>query len=542
VDLSEAGHQPMGNEDGTLAMVFNGEIYNAPELRLYCQSRGHRFRSGMDGEVILHLWEMEGPESLARLNGIFAVAIASTVTGEVFLARDPLGVKPLFYASDVDDSLWFASEPAALDSMGVPSLGHDVVALAQFLTFLWVPSPRSPRRGVHSLPAGHVLRWTVDGITDRRYGAPLLPTVNPDTQPTAVIVAHAKEQLLQASERQLMADVPVGLMASGGVDSGLLWWAGRKHLDRAYTIQWSVPDDRERLDDDRRAVEDLQRLFGTAVDYIDGENAADTIPSSGDLFADPAFNLTRLIAQYAQQHGQTVLWSGQGGDELFGGYRRHAIAPLLPIAQTRGLGYTLQRLARLIPTRGLRSEYASRLALALAEPDPFRGYMQLCSYSTASERARALDCTEAEVSDDIVWQEHQGVYDALPHGLSLLRRCMTVDLAVYLPGLGLAYADRAGMEFGVEVRVPWLDLELVRWSLQLPDAALRRRGRGKLIPRTLAAEVVGPTFANRPKRAFAAPAARVESERESDHGERGFRQGAYFTRARRILDTYLMRP
>jgi asparagine synthase (glutamine-hydrolysing) len=166
--------------------------------------------------------------------------------------------------------------------------------------------------------------------------------------------------------------------------------------------------------------------------------------------------------------------------------------------------------------------------------------MQLCSYSTAVERAQALGCTEQEVSDDAMWQHHQDAYDSLPAGLSFLRRMMAVDLAVYLPGLGLAYADRAGMEFGVEVRVPWLDLELVRWSLQLPDAAIMRWGRGKWVPRELAAQAMSKGMAHRPKRAFAAPASRVAQE--DAHGARGFRQGAYFARARRILNEYLEQP
>jgi asparagine synthase (glutamine-hydrolysing) len=167
-----------------------------------------------------------------------------------------------------------------------------------------------------------------------------------------------------------------------------------------------------------------------------------------------------------------------------------------------------------------------------------RQYMQLCSYSTPRDRAQALGCTEREVSDDIVWQRHANVWESLPNSISPLRRAMTLDLNVYLPGLGLAYADRAGMEFGVEVRVPWLDLELVRWSLTLPDWALMRRGRGKWIPRDIVASRIARSVANRPKRGFAAPLAHVQRVSRAE-GTRGFRQAHYFARATRLLSQFL---
>ena len=162
----------MANEDGSLVMVFNGEIYNSPELRRYCEAKGHTFRSAMDGEVILHLWEMEGDACLRRLNGIFAVAVASTTTGEVVLARDPLGVKPLFYSESPDGTLWFASELTALRAAGAPVGAADPVALAQFLTFLWIPDPRTPFAGAKSLEA------RAGAALDRRR-APAVPLRRP---------------------------------------------------------------------------------------------------------------------------------------------------------------------------------------------------------------------------------------------------------------------------------------------------------------------------------------------------------------------------
>lgn len=527
----------MANEDDSLVMVFNGEIYNYPALRQVCERKGRRFRSNMDGEVILHLWEMEGVACLARLNGIFAIAMASTVSGEVFLARDPLGVKPLVYTVD-GDSLWFASELSTLAAAGAPLGSPDVIALAQFLSFLWIPDPRTPFAGAKTVEPGTVLRWTPHGVTLDAYGDPLVPPEHSEaiTLDEAVVATH--ERFGKAVRRQLLSDVPIGLMASGGVDSGLLWWASRDELTQAYTIGWRGDDGIEGLDDDRKAVAELESRFGTKVDYLAGEDADDILPPSGDLFADPAYGLTRLIASAARDNGYKVLLSGQGGDELFAGYRRHSVAPLMQYVRMGSAAPLVERALRALPTRRLRAEYATRLVRAAGERTPFRRYMQLCTYSTGPERAAALNCTEAEVTDDIIWQRHQAVFEGLPAGLSFLRKVMALDLTVYLPGLGLAYVDRAGMEFGVEIRVPWLDLEFLRWTMALPNATLIRRGRGKWLTRELAAQELGSHIAHRPKRGFAAPIASLSKD-GGKPGQSGFRQGTYFRRACRLLNMHL---
>jgi asparagine synthase (glutamine-hydrolysing) len=280
----------------------------------------------------------------------------------------------------------------------------------------------------------------------------------------------------------------------------------------------------------------LEARFGTPVDYLPGETAGEILPPTGDLFADPAYQLTRLIARTARDQGYKVLLSGQGADELFAGYRRHTIAPLIEHLRLGRAGKGLERLLLRLPSGRLSSEYATRVARATGERDPFRAYMQLCTYSTARDRAGALDCDEVEVGDDAVWQRHQAVFDRLPPGLSFLRKAMGLDLAVYLPGLGLAYVDRAGMEFGVEIRVPWLDLDFVRWALTLPDEALVHKRRGKWLTRDLAADLLGADIAHRPKRGFAAPASRVTAG-AATAGSAGFRQAAYFTRAQSLLET-----
>lgn len=542
VDLSPAGKQPITNEDGALQMIFNGEIYNSVELRRYCEAKGHTFSSSMDGEVILHLWEMEGCRALTRLNGIFAVVILDTERGELTLARDPLGVKPLFYSVGKDNELWFASELSALRATGAPLGRRDPLALAQFLSFLWIPDPRTPYADARTIQPGHKLTWTRRGVSYAPYGEMLEPTAETlDLSPVEAL-REAEDRFSAAAERQLMADVPIGLMASGGVDSGLIWWATKDHLAQGYTIEWEKDSGAEQLSEDVDAVTVLERRFGTEIQYLNGEAAEDhPIPRSGDLFADPAYQLTRLIARTAHQQGCKVLLSGQGGDELFAGYRRHSIAPLISRLKLGGLGATADKIVRQIAPGDLRAEYAARVFRAASEPNPFDRYMQLCTYSTAQERARILDCTEAEVSNEAVWQQHREVFDSLAEGVSFLRKAMAVDLRVYLPGLGLAYVDRAGMEFGVEIRVPWLDLELVRWSLTLPDRLLLKRLRGKWLTRELAARKLGSDIGHRSKRGFAAPSARVAIGSAS-RGQQSFRQGDYLARAEDILKDFLGAP
>ncbi|MCA1823997.1 MAG: asparagine synthase (glutamine-hydrolyzing) [Mycobacteriales bacterium] len=527
VDLTTDGRQPVWSNDGRFAMVYNGEIYNHRSLRSLCERRGHHFRSQMDGEVIVHLWRDEGARCLDRLNGIFAVAVADTETGELFLARDPLGVKPIFYSATAE-SCWFGSEPATLAALGAPSSGHDTVALAQFLTFLWIPDPASPERGISAVKPGHVVHWRAgDAIAELAYCRPLFPA--PVDRVVSAHTAHdTRERLRHACERQLLGDVPVGLMASGGIDSSLLWWGGREGLARAFTIEWPQGASDEQLDEDAAAVRVLEHGLGTPVDYLPGADApAVTLPRSGDLFADPAYELARFISQQASRSGYKVLWCGQGADELFGGYRRHRAMRLLSRSGWRAAARFGAAVSRGTRT-GLRGEYAARFIRAAAARDEFSRYLQLCTYSTAEDRARVLDCETREVADDVVWARHRDVFEQLPQDVSPYRRALALDLNVYLPGLGLAYMDRAGMEFGVEVRVPWLDLDLVRWSLSLPDRALSTDG-GKGPPRNLAREVLPPTISSRAKRGFAAPTSQLRQT--SAAGELGFRQGTYFARA-----------
>lgn len=536
-DLTDTGDQPLYNEDETLALVFNGEIYNSPELRRHCESKGHTFRSRSDGEVIVHLWEDEGPAALRRLNGIFAFALQDRRNGTLVLVRDPLGVKPLFWSAD-RTSLWFASELQALKAAGAPLGSPDVVALAQFLTFLWIPDPRTPHSGAHSLPPGSMLTWREGSHSLERYADLMADSAAGPTLTLAVAQQEFRGRFEEAVQRQMLSDVPVAVMASGGIDSSLLWWAAKDQLAAAYTIDWSGESGGEGLHEDTEAVRVLAKHLGTPVCYLPGAAVdVEALPRGGDLFADPAVELCRQIAEKAHAHGHKVLLSGQGGDELLGGYRRHLLGPLAARMPAGALGRWTAALLAKTPSESVSVEYASRLALSASKGDALSSYMVLCSYSDATDRAAALGVDIAEVTDDVVWESHRSMFEQTPPHWSLLRRFRALDLSVYMPGLGLAYADRSGMQHSVEVRVPWLDLDLVRWALQLPDEALITGTTGKHLSRTLAADVLPSLIATRPKRGFAAPA-RLLPKGARGSG-RGFRQARYFSSAQAMVVRWL---
>jgi asparagine synthase (glutamine-hydrolysing) len=404
---------------------------------------------------------------------------------------------------------------------------------------MWVPEPLSPFSNVRALPSGHVLRWhPAEGTSTSLYRR-LLP--HPDAV-RDLSFAEAEQQLRDrlavASRRQLLGDVPISVMASGGVDSSLVWAGAGAGVDQAYTIRWPEGS-AEGSGEDARAVERLEASIGTPVHYLDGSEAEHTYrPLSGDVFADAAFELTRLISRHTRAENRKVLLSGQGGDELFGGYRRHMVAPLLGHAFTGPAGAAAPKLLGRMP--GMNAEFLSRMLRATSHRDPFLRYMELCTYSTAAERAAAIGCTEAEVRDDVIFARHRQLWESLPAGLSFLRKAMALDLTVYLPGLGLSYVDRAGMEFGVEIRVPWLDLELVEWSFTLPDSLLVKRFDGKLLPKSLARTVIPPEVVDRPKRGFGAPSDTLASKNQAE-GSRGHRQGKYFALATSVMSDWLTR-
>jgi len=331
IDLSPEGRQPMTNEDGTLRLIFNGEIYNYQELQREMMDKGHVFRSRTDTEVLVHLYEEEGAGMLSRLNGIFSFALWDGREMKLLLARDGLGVKPLYYAQTASGFL-FGSELKALLLCPQVSRELDPVAIHHLLAYLWTPAPRTMLKGVSKLPPGYAMEVR-DGRLVRQWGYYDLPYCGERLKEGEDgIVAGLRQRLQDAVERQTVSDVPVGAFLSGGLDSSAVVAMMRQVYPdspaRCYSIGFSQGVDLEGSPADlpyaRRVAEHL------GVDLCPIVVEADVIRHLERMLyhldepqADPAPINALLIAQQAREDGYKVLLSGSGGDDLFSGYRRH---------------------------------------------------------------------------------------------------------------------------------------------------------------------------------------------------------------------------
>src|SRR3984885_1524510 len=333
LDLSAGGHMPMCNEDGTVWITYNGEIYNFLELRRELQNKGHRFASNTDTEVLIHLYEQEGAECVHRLNGMFAFAICDLRSGrpELFMARDHFGVKPFYYALR-GRKLAFASEVKALLTVPEIEAELDLESLHQYLTFLWVPDPKTMFRGIYKLPAGHCATFRDGKLKISQYWDLRFPSaaaVYPRSE--ADLAEEVRERFRHAVEAQKVSDVPIGAFLSAGLDSSsivaMMSQATRQPV-RTYTI--TFPDSyrvgETTLDDPDVAARFARRLGCENHRIVVEPDVANLLPKliwhMDEPTADPAIIASYLVCREARKHA-TVLLSGVGGDELLAGYRKH---------------------------------------------------------------------------------------------------------------------------------------------------------------------------------------------------------------------------
>ena len=334
LDLSADGHMPMCNEDRTVWITYNGEIYNFAELRRELQSKGHRFASNTDTEVVIHLYEQEGENCVQRLKGMFAFAICDLRSGspELFLARDHFGVKPFYYAQR-GRKLAFASEVKAL--LHVPEIEAeiDLESLHQYLTFLWVPDPKTMFRGIYKLPAGHCASFRDGELKIRQYWDLRFPPADSDyPRSEADLADEVRERFQHSVAAQMVSDVPIGAFLSAGLDSSsivAMMCRATKQPVRTYTItfprKYRVG---ETTLDDPNVPARLARQLGCENQQIVVEpDVAELLPRltwhMDEPTADPAIITAYLVCREARKQA-TVLLSGVGGDELFAGYRKHA--------------------------------------------------------------------------------------------------------------------------------------------------------------------------------------------------------------------------
>ncbi len=514
LDLSPTGAQPMGSEDGSVVVVFNGEIYNFRELRAELEAGGHHFRGHSDTEVLLRLYLVHGEQMLGRLNGIFAFALWDKRDKSLFIARDALGVKPLYYTETVT-GFAFASELKALLCLSPEARALDVPALHRYLTFLWCPGAGTPLRGVHKLLPGEAMVVQASRIARRWtwYQLPIFRGVKADLS-EADALAGTVDALRRAVHRQLVADVPVGAFLSGGLDSSSVVAFAREQAPdiRCFTIE-AASGQESGAADDLPYARRVARHLNVPLDVvrIDASRMAQDLERMvvqlDEPLADPASLNVLYISQLAREQGVKVLLSGAGGDDLFTGYRRHVAVQyehywqwLSPGARrglerwTSGLDQRnplLRRLAKLFSGVGLKGD--ARLAAYFA----WARESELLELYTPEFRASLGQACAAGPMLDFL--------KPLPASVRPLDRMLALEQRFFLADHNLTYTDRMSMAAGVEVRVPFLDLDLVEHAARVP-LGLKQRGRvGKWVLKKAMEPYLPKDVIYRPKTGFGAP-------------------------------------
>jgi asparagine synthase (glutamine-hydrolysing) len=525
LDLSPDGHMPMSNQDRTLWITYNGEIYNFRELRQELRSKGHSFVSGTDTEVVLHLYEEEGQDCVKRLNGMFAFAICDLRSGtpSLFLARDHFGVKP-FYYSHQGRRFAFASEIKAL--LEVPGIEAelDPQSLHQYLTFLWVPDPATMFRGIHKLPAGHSVMFRNGELTLTKYWDLTFPSAD-SAYPMSEreLTEEIRERFQHSVEAQMISDVPVGAFLSAGLDSSsIVAMMSRASTQpvRTYTITFpSKYRVGENALDDPDVASRLARSLGCENQQIVVEpDVADLLPRviwhMDEPAADPAMIAAYLVCREARKQS-TVLLSGVGGDELFAGYRKHSAHywgeayQRIPAAAQRLVEGTLGGLPNLrgTPVKG-RVRMLKKMVRSASLPAEQR-FMMNCTYLNAEQKfSLYAPAMWGEVLDSDPARRHRNGF-AQVEGADFLNQMLYLDTKIFMASLNLAYNDKMSMASSVEVRVPFLDRELAEFVAWKVPPSLKLKGffrpTTKYILRQAMKDVLPREVLRQPKAGFAAP-------------------------------------
>ena len=503
------GHQPMSNEDGSIWVVFNGEIYNYRDLQRRLEGSGHKLRTRSDTETIVHLYEDQGLKFLDHLNGMFALAIWDARLGRLVLARDRLGKKPLVYRLE-SGRLIFASELKSI--LQVPGVLREVdpQALDQFLTYQYVPHPRTIFRGVSKLPPAHYAVYQNGQLTTNCYWRPRLD--REVERPAEEYAEQLRETMTSAVRLRLESDVPVGAFLSGGVDSSLVVALMQQLSDqrvKTFSIGFGVAEY-----DETPYARQVARHLGT--DHHEFRVEADAVKILPRLawhfdepFGDSSAIPTYYVAQMTRQHVKVAL-TGDGGDELFAGYPRYqAVALAAPLDRLpRGVLALLtlplwEQLGRRHAQKSVVRRMA-RFSEALGQ-SPGRRYYDWISIFNESRRA-------ALYSEQFVAQlPNSDPFDFLAAALARVghRDAVTsvslADLLTYLPCDLLTKVDIASMAHGLECRQPLLDFRLVELAAQMPIRMKFRRGRGKWILREAFKDLLPRAIFRRRKVGFGVP-------------------------------------
>jgi asparagine synthase (glutamine-hydrolysing) len=507
IDL-QAGRQPMANEDGSVHVVFNGEIYNHRDLRQLLESKGHTFRTRSDTEAIMHAYEEWGESCVERLRGMFAFAIWDAKRRRLVLARDRLGKKPLYYAVRDDGTVIFGSELKALAAFPGLRLNIDLEALSDYLSLLYVPRDKSIFREARKLLPGHHLVADAAGVRVQRYWD-LSFAQHHGAEGAAERVA---ELLRDAVAVRLQSDVPLGAFLSGGVDSSAVVGLMAQLSDEPVSTA-SIGFPAEGFDELAYARE-VAALFGTDHrEYVVSPRALEILERLvwhyDEPFADSSAVPTYYVSQLARQ-SVTVALSGDGGDESFAGYRRYwfdvrenKVRALIPAA-------VRQPLFRLLGTVYPKADYLPQIFrgkafLSNVARAPWEAYLHSVSGISEDDKERVL---QADVRRALAGYRTADVFAdlyAAADGPDALTKIQYIDFKTYLPDDILTKVDRASMAHGLEVRCPFLDHALVEYVAGLPSQLKLRGARSKIVLKEAMRGLLPSRILDRPKMGFAMP-------------------------------------
>ena len=496
------GDQPIGSEDGSVQVVQNGEIYNHLELRAELERTGHVFHTASDTEALVHLYEECGPQFVRKLRGMFAIALWDAKRRRLVLARDPFGIKPLYYSA-AGGTLAFASELKAL-----PRGEVDLDALEAFLAFNSIPAPLSIWKGTYKLPAGHTLVWNGEGEPElERFARPApAPANEVRTGDENELAEELRARLRDSVRAHLLADVPVGILLSGGVDSGVL--AALAALESRERVQtFSIGFDEGSFDELADARKVAERYDTDHHELVVRPDAAELLPKLAtafdEPFADSSALPTYLVSELAARDVKVAL-SGEGGDELFGGYYTYVADLLAP--KIGPLAGAARPLVERLPSSSARTslDYRAKRFVRAAHLPPLERHHAWKEIFSADARAALLAPKRRGSMDPLaVYRERYAETD----GAEELARLQDVDLGIYLVDDLLVKTDRASMAHSLEARVPFLDPVVATLALALPTRMKVRGFSKKRLLRKAVAPLLPHSVVYGRKRGFSIPAA-----------------------------------
>ena len=508
IDLA-GGHQPMSNEDDTVWVLLNGEIYNYPELRANLLHKGHKFKTKSDTEAIVHLYEERGEDCFADLRGMFAIAIWDSRNRKLVLARDRVGKKPLFCAAD-GRGIIFGSELKALLAADHLAREIDECALSDYFSFGYIPAPKTIYRAVRKIRPGHFLTASASGVEERPYWD--LSFGHVEQRSEQEWCERLRHELCEATRVRLMSDVPLGAFLSGGIDSSSVVATMGRLMKRAVTT-CSIRFDEEEFNEAPYA-EQVAKLFGTDHHVRTVQPDAVGIMSKlawhyDEPFADSSAIPTYYVSKIAREK-VTVALGGDGGDEAFAGYRRYKLDHYENVLRgyfPSGLrSAVFGPLGRWYPALAWAPRvFRAKATLQSLSRSPLEGYFNAVSYFRPGEK------THLFTRD---FQRHLGGYDAIEvfrHHYEragtedLLSRIQYVDIKTYLPDDILTKVDRASMAVSLEVRAPLLDHKFLEMAARIPSQLKLRGGSGKHILKKALEPILPENILYRSKQGFAVP-------------------------------------